>query len=55
LDSAEKREAILKIIQEGSIMCWAHINLHGEYIFISMAQRQAPFFDVPKIMGLKIS
>lgn len=54
LDSEEKKNAVLKIIQEGSIMCWAHINLHGEYIFLSMAQKQAPFFDVPKIMGLKI-
>lgn len=54
LDSEEKKETVLKIIREGSIMCWSHINLHGEYIFLPMAQKQAPFFDVPKIMGLKI-
>src|SRR5512139_4165534 len=29
----EKRKQILKTIQSGSIVNWAHIHLHGEYDF----------------------
>ena len=30
---AERRRELLRIVQDGSITSWGHVNLHGEYDF----------------------
>ena len=55
LDSQEKIEKVLAIIREGSMMVWAHINLHGEYNFLSIDETKGSSFDVPKIMELQVA
>lgn len=46
-----KHAEILKIIQNGSIMTWLHINLLGEYDFRRKPASNAPFFDIEKILA----
>ena len=55
LDSQEKIEKVLSIICQGSMMVWAHINLHGEYNFLSIDETKGSSFDVPKIMALQVA
>jgi len=50
-----KREELLKIIQNGSIMTWAHINLLGEYDFRNKAASNKAIFDLEKILAWKRS
>jgi len=46
-----KRIELLKIIKNGSIMTWLHINLLGEYDFRRKPASNAPFFDIEKILA----
>ena len=54
-ESEEKRKELIKIISDGSIMSWRHINLHGEYNFASVSKNKVSFIDVPKILALKVA
>jgi TnpA family transposase len=53
---AGKKEQIelLSLIKEGSVLAWAHINLHGEFDFRKMAANEHNF-DMGKILSLKVS
>ena len=47
----KKRDELLKIITNGSIMTWVHINLLGEYDFRSKPASNEPLFDIEKILA----
>jgi len=53
-DSTEKAE-LLEVIRQGSILIWQHINLHGEYDFTKKAANADSFFDMEKLLMLKVS
>ena len=46
-----KRDELLKIIKNGSIMSWQHINLLGEYDFRNKQAVNELFFDIEKILA----
>lgn len=52
-DEEEQKEA-LSMIKEGSILCWGHINLHGEFNFKNMASNDHSF-NLTKILNLKFN
>lgn len=49
--NATKRGELLKIITNGSIMTWLHINLLGEYDFRNKPASNELIFDIEKIMA----
>ena len=49
----EKRQEMLKIIQNGSIITWQHANLHGEYDFTKTGL-SGEEFDMEKIMRFDV-
>jgi TnpA family transposase len=49
-----KRNELLKIIQNGSIMTWQHINMLGEYDFRNKIASNEPKFDLEKILAWRI-
>lgn len=49
--NATKRSELLKIITNGSIMTWLHINLLGEYDFRNKPASNELIFDIEKIMA----
>lgn len=50
-DDPVKRAELLKIIQNGSIMSWAHINMLGEYDFRNKPASNQAIFDIEKILA----
>ena len=50
----EKQQDIIKIIQNGSIITWKHVNLHGEYDFTKDGLGREEF-DIEKIMEFELS
>jgi TnpA family transposase len=46
-----KRDELLKIIKNGSIMSWQHINMLGEYDFRNKPASNEPIFDIEKILA----
>lgn len=46
-----KRDELLMIIKNGSIMSWQHINMLGEYDFRNKPAANEPIFDIEKIMA----
>ena len=51
-DDTERTEMI-NMIKEGSIISWAHVNLHGEFDFRKHAANDT-HFNMDKIMSLKV-
>lgn len=50
-----RKEEMLAIIKNGSVVTWRHINLHGEYDFTPVTNRKGPQFDMDKILSLKLA
>lgn len=50
-EDQEKRSEFLKIIQNGSIMTWQHINMLGEYDFRNKTASNEKKFDLEKILA----
>jgi len=48
-----ERTEIIDMIKEGSVMAWAHVNLHGEFDCRRDVANE-PFFNVEKILNLVI-
>jgi hypothetical protein len=44
---------MLEAITSGSIIAWAHVNMHGEYDFTRPAAND-DVFDMAKILALKL-
>ena len=53
LSSKEEQEHMLKVIKQGSVISWAHINLHGEYNFEQDAIND-PNFNMTQILKFKL-
>ena len=49
----DKQQEMLKIIQNGSIMTWQHVNLHGEYDFTKVGLGREEF-DMKRIMEFEL-
>jgi len=50
-----RREEMLAIIKNGSVVTWRHINLHGEYDFTAASTRKDQRFDISKILSLNVA
>ena len=55
IEDEEKKEALLKIIRNGSTLIWYYVNLHGEYDFTEDIDQLGMFFDMEKILALKVA
>ena len=51
----EKRKQLLKTIQAGSVVTWAHIHLHGEFDFSENKLRDSVGFNMSQILALKVT
>jgi hypothetical protein len=49
-----ERDNIMNIIINGSILCWAHFNLLGEYDFSEKPAKEE-YFDLGQILELKVA
>lgn len=54
ITSKEGQEAFIKKIQQGSIIAWQHVNLHGEFDFSDENMNNITHFQLPKILELKL-
>jgi hypothetical protein len=50
-----ERQRLIKIIKNGSVVVWQHINLQGEYDFTDDALKNSLTFSLPKLIDLEIS
>lgn len=49
------RRFLLQVIKKSSVICWRHINLHGEYDFRAAANDpRFGMFDLDKIIKLNV-
>lgn len=48
----KERDKMINLIKEGSVICWKHINLHGEFDFRRQISGGAQF-DIKRILSLK--
>ena len=55
IEDEEKKEALLKIIRNGSTLIWYYVNLHGEYDFTEDIDQLEMLFDMEKILALKVA
>ena len=51
----DARKSLLQTIKRSSVICWRHINLSGEYDFISANDSVGMVFDLDAIKKLKIA
>jgi hypothetical protein len=49
----EKRQEMIKIILNGSIVTWRHVNFYGEYDFTADNQNSSNF-DMEKILRFNV-
>ena len=54
-ENDSKREELLKIIKNGSIMTWQHLNLLGEYDFRNRPASNDAFFNIKKTLMWKMA
>ena len=50
----ERRQALLTAFQNGSIVHWHHLNLHGEYDFSEERLRDSVGLDLSKILAVDV-
>ncbi len=50
-----EKDNFMNIIINGSILCWSHFNLLGEYDFTEKSSNKAAYFDLEKILELKVA
>ena len=55
IEDEEKKEALLKIIRNGSTLIWYYVNLHGEYDFTEDIDQLEMLFDMEKILALQVA
>ena len=53
-DDQFERQRLIKIIKNGSVVVWQHINLQGEYDFTDDALKNSLTFSLPKLIDLEI-
>ena len=49
----ERRTALLEAVRNGSVVTWAHFNLHGEFDFSDERMVDSMNLTPPKTLGLK--
>ncbi len=54
-ENDSKQEELLKIIKNGSIMTWQHLNLLGEYDFRNRPASNDAFFNIKKTLMWKMA
>ena len=54
-DDVFERQRLIKIIRNGSVVVWQHINLQGEYDFTDDALKNSLTFSLPKLIDLDIT
>jgi hypothetical protein len=52
--NAERRQELLKAIQNGSVASWGHINLHGEYDFADEKLQDSVGLHMPPELALNV-
>ncbi len=50
----EEQQEIIDAIRKGSVITWAHVNLHGEYTFTPPSANDE-VFDIERIKAFKIN
>ena len=50
----ERRQALVAAMQNGSIVLWHHLNLHGEYDFSEEKLQDSVGFDLPRILAITL-
>jgi TnpA family transposase len=50
---AERRQALLAAVQQGSVVSWQHVNLHGEYDFSDEKMQDSVGLHTPPALGLR--
>ncbi len=50
-----KRDLIIDIIVNGSILCWSHFNFLGEYDFTEKPTNKKNYFNLEQILELKVA
>ena len=51
---AERQQALVAALQDGSIVHWRHLNLHGEYDFSEERLRDSVGLDLRKIHAIDV-
>ena len=51
-DSVERRQELLTAVQQGSVVSWRHVNVHGEYDFSDEKLQDAVGLCLPVSLGL---
>jgi TnpA family transposase len=51
-DSAERRQELLTAVQQGSVVSWRHVNVHGEYDFSDAKLQDSMGLRLPVPLGL---
>jgi TnpA family transposase len=49
---AERRQALLAAVQQGSVASWHHVNLHGEYDFSDEKMQDSVGLQTPPVLAL---
>jgi TnpA family transposase len=52
IEDDQKKKQMAESIKHGSVVCWQHINFHGEYDFTKVFSNET-LFDIDKIMSLE--
>lgn len=50
-----RRAQLVESVRNGSVVCWQHVNMLGEYDFSDDKLRDSVGFQLPKILSLKVA
>jgi Tn3 transposase DDE domain len=53
-EDVERRQELLTAVQNGSVVSWRHINLHGEYDFSDEKLRDSVGLHIPNALALSV-
>ena len=50
----ERRQELLRVVQNGSVSSWGHVNLHGEYDFADEKMQDSIGLQMPPTLALNL-
>jgi hypothetical protein len=50
----ERRQELLRVVQNGSVSSWGHVNLHGEYDFADEKMQDSIGLQIPPELALNL-
>jgi TnpA family transposase len=53
-ESCERRQELLTAVQNGSVVSWRHVNLHGEYDFSDEKMQDSIGLHIPPALALSV-